>query len=115
MGILEIGVEDSGVEPWGRLVEGGREGCDRGSIVARWRGERRGRGGDASERRERETGEVDWDAGKTDHESSIEHVSFFLSFPFLLANPRSSLFAAKFPPRQKKAKVTGIPQLKRKI
>lgn len=38
MGILEIGVEESGVEPWGRLVEGGREGCDRGSIVARWRG-----------------------------------------------------------------------------
>lgn len=28
-----MGVEESGVEPWGRLVDGGREGCDRGSIT----------------------------------------------------------------------------------
>jgi hypothetical protein len=28
-----MGVEESGVEPWGRLVDGGREGCDRGSIM----------------------------------------------------------------------------------
>jgi hypothetical protein len=26
IGMLEIGVEDRGVEPWGRLVDGGREG-----------------------------------------------------------------------------------------
>lgn len=31
--MLEMGVPDSGVEPCGRVVEGGREGCDRGSIV----------------------------------------------------------------------------------
>jgi hypothetical protein len=33
IGILEMGVEESGVEPCGRLVEGGREGCDRGSMM----------------------------------------------------------------------------------
>lgn len=33
IGMLEMGAEDSGVEPWGRLVEGGLEGCERGSIM----------------------------------------------------------------------------------
>lgn len=28
-----MGAEDSGVEPWGKLVEGGLEGCERGSIM----------------------------------------------------------------------------------
>lgn len=31
--MLVMGVDDRGVEPWGRLVDGGREGCERGSIV----------------------------------------------------------------------------------
>lgn len=31
--MLVIGVDDRGVEPWGMLVDGGREGCERGSIV----------------------------------------------------------------------------------
>lgn len=31
--MVVIGVDDRGVEPWGRLVDGGREGCERGSIV----------------------------------------------------------------------------------
>lgn len=34
MGILEMGVEDSGVEPWGKLVEGGLDGCERGSMIS---------------------------------------------------------------------------------
>ena len=33
IGILEIGAEDSGVEPCGKLVEGGLDGCERGSMV----------------------------------------------------------------------------------
>jgi hypothetical protein len=31
--MLVMGVDERGVEPWGRLVDGGREGCERGSIV----------------------------------------------------------------------------------
>lgn len=31
--MLVMGVDDRGVEPWGMLVDGGREGCERGSIV----------------------------------------------------------------------------------
>lgn len=34
IGMLEIGVEDSGVEPWGKLVDGGLDWCERGSIAA---------------------------------------------------------------------------------
>ena len=34
IGMLEIGVEDSGVEPWGKLVDGGLDECERGSIAA---------------------------------------------------------------------------------
>lgn len=52
--MVVIGVDDRGVEPWGRLVDGGREGCERGSIVIfrservdevkdEWRRERRER------------------------------------------------------------------------
>lgn len=31
--MLVMGVDDRGVEPWGMLVDGGREGCERGSIM----------------------------------------------------------------------------------
>jgi hypothetical protein len=34
IGILEMGVEDNGVEPWGKLVEGGLDGCERGSMIS---------------------------------------------------------------------------------
>ena len=34
IGMLEIGVEDNGVEPWGKLVDGGLDVCERGSIAA---------------------------------------------------------------------------------
>ena len=58
--MLEIGVEERGVEPWGKLVDGGREGCDRGSIV--------------EDLREKETGQAkDWAFCRV-HETIIERV-----------------------------------------
>lgn len=57
MGILEIGVEDSGVEPWGKLVEGGLDGCERGSMISSFFHKKKKKNPRINEKKKKESGE----------------------------------------------------------
>lgn len=93
------------MEPWGRLVEGGREGCDRGSIVTRGRVED-GQGMSESERRKMKV--------KTDHKSIIEHVSNLSVSRVLPMKPKKLLVCSEIFPEAERARGHGN-SLKRKI